>query len=88
MPTYQVSNVVSTAETYCSYPNPGGAGAYSVRLTVSATYAHPLFVPLVAAILDPFDDRPGAFVLTTEERFRVENPPLNASDVSTLTPCR
>lgn len=86
VPTYQAANVVSTSETYCSYPNPGGA-SYSVRLTVSVTYAHPLFVPLVAVILDAFDNRPGAFVLTTAERFRVENPPLNAGDVASLSPC-
>lgn len=86
VPTYRAASVDQIAISYCSYPNPGG-GSYSVRLTVSVTYAHPLFVPLVAAILDPFDDRPGAFVLSTAERFRVENPPLNASDVSTLSPC-
>lgn len=86
VPTYQAANVIATSVTYCAYQNPGG-GAYSVRLTVSVTYAHPLFVPLVAAILDPFDDRPGAFVLSTEERFRVENPPLNPSEVTSLASC-
>lgn len=86
VPTYRAASVEQIAIAYCAYQNPGG-GSYSVRLTVSVTYAHPLFVPLVAAILDPFDDRPGAFVLSTAERFRVENPPLNTSDVSTLPTC-
>lgn len=86
VPAYRADSVESTSVTYCSYPNPG-AGSYSVRLTVTANYAHPLFIPLVAALLDGFDATPGALVIPTSERFRVENVPLNATEVAGLTAC-
>jgi hypothetical protein len=51
-------------------------------------YAHPLFIPLVGLILDPFDGASdGGLAVTSTESFRVENMPLNASEVSTLTSC-
>jgi len=87
VPGYSAANLAASSAAYCSYQNPGG-GAYSVRLTVTATYRHPLFIPLVGAILDGFDGSiDSALAVSSAERFRVENPPLNAGDVSTLTPC-
>ena len=84
---YALANVRSSSVTYCSYQNPGG-GTYSVRLTVTATYAHPLFVPIVGFILDPFDGTmDSAFELSTSERFRVENVPLNNFEVAGMTAC-
>jgi Flp pilus assembly protein TadG len=85
--SYSATNLRSSSVTYCSYQNPGG-GTYSVRLTVIATYAHPLFVPLVGVILDPFDGAlDSALELTSTERFRVENVPLNSSEVVGLAAC-
>jgi Flp pilus assembly protein TadG len=86
VPTYRAANLIATSVTYCGYQNPGG-GDWSVRLTVSATYGHPLFLPIVSQILDGFDSTPNALEVTSSERFRVENPPLNPSDVDGLVPC-
>jgi Flp pilus assembly protein TadG len=84
---FSSGSVRSPSATYCSYANPGG-GTYSVRLTVTVTYAHPLFIPLIGAILDPLDGASdGAYALSTAERFRVENLPLNSSEVVGMTAC-
>ncbi len=72
---YNAGNLSASDVTYCAYQDT--SGAYSVRLTVSATYAHPLFVPFVNVILDAIDGTSdGAFTLVTSEAMRVENPPL------------
>jgi Flp pilus assembly protein TadG len=86
VPAYRSTNLAATSVTYCRYLNPGGT-VYSVRLLVSATYGHPLFVPIVSTILDGFDGMPNAYEVTTSERFRVENPPLDAAAVSGMTDC-
>jgi hypothetical protein len=84
---YSSSHLQSSSVTYCAYQNPGGS-TYSVRLTVSARYGHPLFIPLVGLILDGFDGTTdSALAVTSTERFRVENLPLNASEVATMSPC-
>lgn len=46
---------------------------------VSATYAHPLYVPLISAFLDGSDGNPGdnALTLSASEQMRVENPALD-----------
>lgn len=83
---YSASNL-SASVSYCGYQNPGSS-TYSVRLTVSARYAHPLFIPLVGVILDGFDGTgDSALAITSTERFRVENMPLNASEVASLPAC-
>ena len=75
---YHAANLTASGVTYCTYQDT--SGAYSVRLTVSATYAHPLFVPFVNVILDAIDGTSdGAFTLVTSEAMRVENPPLPSS---------
>jgi hypothetical protein len=88
MPGYQTARLTDWSVCYESYQNPGSSPpSYSVRLTVSATYHHPLFVPIVAQILDgidgSFDD---GFTLDASEQFRVENPPLT-SDVLNPQTC-
>jgi hypothetical protein len=59
-----------------------------VRITVAGDYNHALFVPIIAQIIDgldgSFDD---GFELHASEQFRVENLPLQASEVSTLAAC-
>jgi Flp pilus assembly protein TadG len=85
---YSASSLTSHTASYCAYSNPGPGGTYSVRLTVSAVYAHPLFIPLISVILDPIDGTTdSAYTLSTTERFRVENVPLNNSDITGLATC-
>ena len=82
MPGYQVSRLTAWSVCYEFYQNPGTSSpsTHSVRLTVSATYNHALFVPIVAQILDPLDGSfNGGFRLHASEAFRVENPPLLSS---------
>lgn len=79
LPGYRASRLLASNVCYISYQNPGSSPAsYSVRITVSATYKHALFVPLIAQILDgmdgSFDD---GFRLSASEQFRVENLPLS-----------
>jgi Flp pilus assembly protein TadG len=64
---------VTRGVTYCKYPV---GTTWHVRLRVEVTYRHPLFVPIVGAILDPLDGpgTPGDFRLTVTEEMRVENP--------------
>lgn len=57
-------------------PNPE-AGDYSLIAVVTATYRHPLYVPLVSLFLDGADGASdGALTLSATERMRVENPAL------------
>jgi Flp pilus assembly protein TadG len=87
VPGFEPANLVSHSVTYCQYQNPGAA-SYSVRLTVVANYRHPLFIPMVGLILDGFDgSMDGGLAVTTREQFRVENPPLNLSEVDALAVC-
>lgn len=84
IPGYEASRLVSSSVSYCSYPNPNSAPTtYSVKLTVSATYNHALFVPIISQILDPLDgSTDGGFRLGSSEQFRVENPPLTTTDIA------
>ena len=76
VPLYAEDNLAASSVSYCGYQNVDGA-TYSVRLAVSTTYAHPLFLPFVSIILDAVDGTPdGAATLTTSEAMRVENPAL------------
>ncbi|MEX2184035.1 MAG: TadE/TadG family type IV pilus assembly protein [Chloroflexota bacterium] len=87
---YSSANLRASSVTYCAYQNPGSGSpaTHSVRLTVTARYAHPLFIPMVGAILDGFDGAlDGALAITTMEHFRVENLPLNPGEVTGMTTC-
>ena len=56
--------------------NPEG-DEYFVVAHVTATYAHPLYVPLVSAFLDRADGTADdQLTLVAEERMRIENPAL------------
>jgi Flp pilus assembly protein TadG len=56
------------------------AGDYSLIASVTASYRHPLYVPLVAAFLDRADGTvDGVLTLTATEQMRVENPALQPS---------
>lgn len=78
MPAYDPARLTASSACYLGYQNPNSSPAtYSVSLTVSATYKHPLFVPIIAQIIDGLDGSfDGGFTLHAAESFRVENPPL------------
>lgn len=74
---YAPGNVTSQV-TYEWEPNPS-TGEYFLVARVDATYANPLYVPLVAIFLDRsdgVDDDPDVLSLTASEQMRVENPSL------------
>src|SRR5437870_3155314 len=65
--------------TYTWVKNPDNT-SYYVRATVSATYDHPLFVPLVGNIIDGLDGKTdNSFTIGGSEQMRIENPSLTAS---------
>ncbi len=74
---YQASHLTSRSVTYCSYHDPSQT-TYSIRIVVSATYDHPIFIPLISAIL-------GSIPGSASEQFRVENQPLQSTDIPTCT---
>jgi hypothetical protein len=87
VPGYASANLAAHSVSYCRYENPG-ASAYSVRVIVEARYRHPLFIPLVGIIMDGADGTMDAgLAVSTREQFRVENPPLNLSEVDALAAC-
>jgi Flp pilus assembly protein TadG len=100
-PTTQVTNAVargvpgyaggaSVAYSYCYYADPAIAGVqtYSVRIHVSVTYGHVLFVPLVGKIIDGFDGASdNRFRVTVVEDMRVESQPYKAPPAGATTAC-
>jgi Flp pilus assembly protein TadG len=60
---------------------------YSLVADVSATYDHPLYVPLVSYFLDRSDGtEDGVLTLTATEQMRVENPSLEFASSPTAPP--
>ena len=88
MPGYTPGLLIGAKTCYEEYLNPGSSPpTYSVRLTVSAAYRHELFLPIISSILDPLDGTgDGFFQLYASEVFRVENPPLPASEPTLVAP--
>lgn len=75
---------------YCAYPNTTNGNTYSVRLSVTVSYNHPLYLPIISNIIDTLDGggTPGSFRLTANEQMRVENrPDLKFGDISSLPVC-
>lgn len=78
IPAYSSARI-DPVVTYEWVPNPE-AGDYSLIAHVTATYDHPLYVPLVSWFLDAADgSSDGAFTLSASEQMRVENPALQPS---------
>ncbi len=78
IPGYLSGNLVttgasSTAVCYAAFQNPDGT--WSVRVRVQIAYRHPLFIPLVGALLDGASG--GTFRTSASEEMRVENPTLD-----------
>jgi Flp pilus assembly protein TadG len=77
LPGYQSSRLTSLV-TFTWYANPDST--YGIRVTVKATYKHPLFVPLVGNLVDGFDGASdGSWTLSATETMRIENPPLSTT---------
>jgi len=76
---FGAANVSTASATYCEYTDPKGDPSVRVRVTVG--YRHPLFIPLITAILDGIDGvADNALLATAVEEMRVENtPPLTSS---------
>ncbi len=76
---YRTSQLVVTGSPitqvcYRTYTDP--ASTTQVMVRVEAHYRHPLFIPLISAILDGLDGSPdGAMRVGASEEIRVENPP-------------
>jgi Flp pilus assembly protein TadG len=65
------------------------SGEYFLVAHVSATYDHPLYVPLVSFFLDGgdgSDDDPDKLTLSASEQMRVENPALEFSSAPAAPP--
>lgn len=63
------------------------SGEYFLVADVSATYDHPLYVPLVSIFLDGSDGASdGVLTLSASEQMRVENPALLPSPVPPAPP--
>jgi Flp pilus assembly protein TadG len=86
IPGYVVGELLPSV-TYEWVPNPE-AGDYSLIAHVSASYNHPLYVPLVSFFLDGADGNPGdnALTLSATEQMRIENPPLEFSGTPPTPP--
>jgi Flp pilus assembly protein TadG len=75
IPGYVQARLAPTV-SYAWTPNPE-TNEYSLVAEVSATYAHPLYVPLVSVFFDGTDGSvDGSLRLTATEQMRVENPAL------------
>lgn len=78
IPGYSAANVGAREVTYSWLSN--GNGTYSVQLEVHVTYNYPLYVPLVAAVLDRLDGTvDNRFTLDATEQMRIENTGLTSS---------
>jgi Flp pilus assembly protein TadG len=82
---YSPSHLVTTGTPrtsvcYFSYTDPSGAPAIMARVQIE--YSHPLFIPLIAQILDGFDGaNDEGFRLGVAEEIKVANPPLSTTDI-------
>ena len=75
---YGSGNVSTASATYCEYTDPRGDPAVRVRVTIQ--YRHPLFIPLITAILDGSDGvTDNALLASAVEEMRVENTPALSS---------
>ena len=80
---YEAANLVlPPASQACVSQHLDGAGASPAFVRVTATYDHPLFVPIVGAIIDALDgsSSPGAYRISVTTELRIDNP-----DGSTIT---
>lgn len=89
MPAFDPARLTASSACYIGYQNPNSnPESYSVRLTVTATYRHPLFIPIIAQLIDLLDGAADSgFSLQASESFRVENPPLGPPNPISIQAC-
>lgn len=73
---FSEGSLADRSVTYCRYELSNDT--WHVRLSATVIYNHPLFIPIIGAILDPLDSpsTPSAFQVSFTEEMRVENPIL------------
>lgn len=84
------SGTNDTTITYCRQANPVGPSGttYSIWVQVRAVYRHPLYVPLVSAIVDGLDgSSDGHLRATASERMRVETFNLSSAGSGSFPTC-
>jgi Flp pilus assembly protein TadG len=71
---FSEGSLASRSVGYCRYQLSNNT--WHVRLNATVTYNHPLFIPIIGALLDPLDSpsTPSAFQVSFTEQMRVENP--------------
>jgi Flp pilus assembly protein TadG len=87
---YSTSNLATgvgvTQVCYQSFTD--SAGKPAVKVKVDAAYRHPLFIPLIGAILDGIDGTSGdGFKVSASEEMRVENDELLSSYPGLASTC-
>ena len=82
---YYASRLVTTGTpktSVCYYSFNDASGSPAVMARVEVEYSHPLFIPLIAQILDGFDGASdGGFRLGAVEEIRVGNATLTGTDI-------
>ncbi len=78
---YSSANLVTSVGTpttqVCYQSFTDSAGKFAVKVKVEAEYRHPLFIPLIGAIIDGFDGvSDGSLRIGATEELRVENDEL------------
>jgi Flp pilus assembly protein TadG len=78
IPAYNSSASV-TGVAYCSYANPTTPVTYSIKVKITITYGHTLFIPLVGGLIDGFDGTAdNRYTTTAKEEMKVETLPLKS----------
>jgi hypothetical protein len=79
---FSAANIVTSGplHTWVCYREVLQSGAYSVFIKVDAGYRHPIFIPLLDALLDGIDGVvDGGLRIGASQEMRVENAPIAAS---------
>lgn len=86
VPAYDPAFATVTT-SYCWYSDPGTPMTYSYRVMISATYRHPLWIPLVGELVDQIDGTDDSrFRTGAVEEMRLETPDSNILLLG-VTPC-
>jgi hypothetical protein len=79
---FNAANIVTSGplDTWVCYREALQSGAYSVFVKVDAGYRHPIFIPLLDALLDGIDGvQDGGLRIGASQEMRVENAPMAMS---------
>lgn len=86
---FNSANIVTAATQVCYRDAPAAAtGEFTVFIKVQAVYRHPIFIPLLGALLDGIDGvSDGGLRIATAEEMRVENQTLLVSPNPPVSAC-